>query len=456
MRSTVVASVVAALAFASAALLPACSSDPAAGSSPTPASDAGADASGTDASAAGPLDVRFDTFNVGLAGTFVANEVARRPAVIDALAAYDTDVMCLSEVWFQADKDAIARAVKAKLPYAASTTTDLATPVTDRKDADGNVQPAPTTPPCTGQYAADLNAGIECLKANCSTQPGSLDGRVTSTTCAKDSCSGSAASLLFAQDKRCYGCFAAVLPSATLNEMKTECTTEANGGLFAKGQNGLMILSRYPLSNIEQIVLPGTWIRRTVLKATASLPNGAKVDTYCNHLTPYFADTTFYPYTGQFGAGNANGWIGEQVLQAKQLVAFVNAKSGSGKAVVMGDMNATREDKPNGIGDATLGAYGLETLAVLEGALTNAVPAGYTPKCTFCVANQNTSGEENSWLDYVMLKGFPAGSTTAARRTFDTDVVDGKRRDASGNHTVSGKVPLSDHYGIMATVRVAP
>jgi endonuclease/exonuclease/phosphatase family metal-dependent hydrolase len=386
----------------------------------------------------------------------VANEVARRPAVIDALAAYDTDVMCLSEVWFQADKDAIARAVKAKLPYAASTTTDLATPVTDRKDADGNVQPAPTTPPCTGQYAADLNAGIECLKANCSTQPGSLDGRVTSTTCAKDSCSGSAASLLFAQDKRCYGCFAAVLPSATLNEMKTECTTEANGGLFAKGQNGLMILSRYPLSNIEQIVLPGTWIRRTVLKATASLPNGAKVDTYCNHLTPYFADTTFYPYTGQFGAGNANGWIGEQVLQAKQLVAFVNAKSGSGKAVVMGDMNATREDKPNGIGDATLGAYGLETLAVLEGALTNAVPAGYTPKCTFCVANQNTSGEENSWLDYVMLKGFPAGSTTAARRTFDTDVVDGKRRDASGNHTVSGKVPLSDHYGIMATVRVAP
>ena len=454
MRPTVVASVVAALA--SAALLPACSSDPAAGSSPTPASDAGADANSADASAAGPLDVRFDTFNVGLAGSFVANEVARRPAVVDALAAYDTDVMCLSEVWFQADKDAIARAVKAKLPYAASTTTDLATPLTDRKDADGNVQPAPTTPPCTGQYAADLNAGIECLKANCSTQPGSLDGRVTSTTCAKDSCSGSAASLLFAQDKRCYGCFAAVLPSATLNEMKTECTTEANGGLFAKGQNGLMILSRYPLSNIEQIVLPGTWIRRTVLKATASLPNGAKVDTYCNHLTPYFADATFYPYTGQFGAGNANGWIGEQVLQAKQLVAFVNAKSGSGKAVVMGDMNATREDKPNGIGDATLGAYGLETLAVLEGAFTNAVPAGYTPKCTFCVANQNTSGEENSWLDYVMLKGFPAGSTSASRRTFDTDVVDGKRRDASGNHTVSGKVPLSDHYGIMATVRVAP
>ncbi len=440
-----------ALAFATSALVAACASDPAGSSTPPPATDAG-----TDAAAPTPLDVRFDTFNVGLAGSFVANEAARRPAILQALAAYDTDVLCLSEVWFQADKDAVAQAVKAKLPFAASTTTDLATPLTDRKDANGTAQPAPTTPPCTGQYATDLNAGIECLKANCSTQPGSLDGRVTSTTCAKDSCSGSAASLLFAQDKRCYGCFAAVLPSATLNEMKAECTTDPNGGLFAKGQNGLMILSRYPLSNVEQIVLPGTWIRRTVLKATASLPNGAKVDTYCNHLTPYFADTTFYPYTGQFGAGNANGWIGEQVLQAKQLVAFVAAKTGSGRAVVMGDMNATREDKPNGIGDATLGAYGLETLAVLEGAFTNAVPAGYTPKCTFCVGNQNTSGEENSWLDYVFLKGFPAGSALSAARTFDTDVVDGKRRDASGKHTVSGKVPLSDHYGIKATVRVAP
>lgn len=429
--------------------------------SPTPngadagVTDSGADA-GSDAAAPGPIDLRVDAYNVGLAGSFVANEAARRPAILQALAAYDTDVLCVSEAWFKADKEAIANAVKARLPYAASFETDLATPIADRKDANGTLQPAPTTPPCTGTYATDLEAGIECLKQNCSTVPGSLTGKVTSTDCAKDSCTGTAASLLFAQDKRCYGCFAAVLPSATLAEMKTECETEVNGGLFAKGQNGLMILSRYPLKNVEQLVLPGTWIRRTVLKATTTLPNGAEVDAYCNHLTPYFADTTFYPYTGQFGAGDTNGWIGEQVLQTKQLISFVDAKSAGRKTLVMGDMNATAEDRANGIGDAELGAYGLPTLALLDGKFTRAVPADYTPKCTFCVANQNTSGEENSWLDYIYLGNFPAGATLSAARTFDADVVDGKRRDATGAHTVAGKVPLSDHYGVRATVRVNP
>jgi endonuclease/exonuclease/phosphatase family metal-dependent hydrolase len=411
---------------------------------------------GSDAAAAAPIDVRFDTYNVGLAGSFVPNEVSRRPAFLQAVAAYDTDVLCLEEVWFQADKDAIAAAAKSRLPYAASFKTDLDTAVSDRRDGAGTVQNAFTTPPCTGDNAASLEAGLACLKDNCSTISGSLDGMATTTECAKTKCAGSAASLLFADDKRCYGCFAATLPSSTFNEMKTECEQNPHGGLFAKGQNGLMILSRYPLKNAEQIVMPGTWIQRTALKATATLPNGAEVDAYCNHLTPYFADTTFYPYTGQFGAGDANGWLAEQLLETKQLIAFVNAKSGSRKAVIMGDMNATPDDRANGLGDGDIPAYGAATLAVLDGAFARGIASSYTPKCTFCVANQNTYGDENSWLDYVFTKNFPAGSTTATKRTFDTDVADGQRRDATGDHTVAGKVPLSDHYGLQSTVTVAP
>ena len=49
----------------------------------------------SDAAAAAPIDVRFDTYNVGLAGSFVPNEVSRRPAFLAAVAAYDTDVLCL-------------------------------------------------------------------------------------------------------------------------------------------------------------------------------------------------------------------------------------------------------------------------------------------------------------------------------------------------------------------------
>ncbi len=432
-------------------------------SSPAPAGvtgavDGGSDAATIDAAPApSPIPVRFETYNVGLAGPFIPNEVARKAGLLTALAAYDTDVLCIQEAWNQSDKVAIAAAgARGALKHSAFTQHTLLTPLTDGRDANGAVPPAYTTPPCSGAAAQSLNDGLDCLKTNCSTIPGSMAGTATSTACAKDKCVASAAALLLADDKRCYGCFAAILPSSTFAEMKAECTENVQGGLFAKGQNGVMILSRYPLKGVEEIVMPGTWIRRNVLKATATLPNGADVDTYCTHMTAYFSDTFFFPYTGQYGAGEANGWIAEQELQAKQVVAFVKAKSGTKRAVFMGDVNATREDKPHGIGDAKVPSYGAVTLATFEAAFTEAVAPNYVPSCTFCSGNQNTDGDENSWLDHIYLSQFPAASTVSTKRVFDQDAVDGMRRDATNKHTVAGKVPLSDHYGLQSTVTVAP
>ena len=106
-------------------------------------------------------------------------------------------------------------------------------------------------------------------------------------------------------------------------------------------------------------------------------------------------------------------------------------------------------------GDAgtLLPAYGAKTLAALA-SFQEAVSASYVPSCTFCVSNQNTDADQNSWIDHIFLSGFSAGVTVTTSRTFDTDVVVGMRRAADGSHTVAGKVPLSDHYGIRSTVRV--
>ncbi len=442
---------------ASSIVIAACSSSTATSDGGTKEAGAG-DGSVGDAGAY--VDLRIDTFNLGLAGSFVPNEVARRPASIAALGNAETDVLCIQEAWSKSDKEAIIAAAKVNFPYEAHFETDLDTAVTDNKDINGAAPPAYTTAPCVSDQADALGVGLDCLKDSCSTVPGSLDGMATSTECAKAKCAGSAVKLLFAADKRCYGCFAATLPTSTFNEIKSECTTNVHGGLAYKGQNGVLLLSRFPLSKPMQVVLPGTWTRRTVTKATATLANSAEVDLYCTHLSPYFSDTTFYPYTGQYGAGDANGWIAEQTLQAKQIVAWVSAQTGTKRAILMGDLNATPEDKAHGIGDpgdagTLLPAYGAKTLAALA-SFQEAVATGYTPVCTFCVANQNTDGDQNSWIDHIFLSGFSAGSTVTTARTFDTDVVDGLRRADDGKHTVPGKVPLSDHYGIRATVRVTP
>ncbi|KPK51718.1 MAG: hypothetical protein AMJ63_11620 [Myxococcales bacterium SG8_38_1] len=123
------------------------------------------------------------------------------------------------------------------------------------------------------------------------------------------------------------------LPTSTLGRMRESCTTIVNQDLAFDGQNGVMILSRHPLKNVVNWVIPGAWNRRTIRSATVELPNGGELDTYCNHLTPIFdvQPINTFPSTGQYGDGmrGAAGWQAEQELQAQKLIDYVNDSSGS-------------------------------------------------------------------------------------------------------------------------------
>ncbi|MEM6954419.1 MAG: endonuclease/exonuclease/phosphatase family protein, partial [Myxococcota bacterium] len=50
-----------------------------------------------------PVELRVETYNLGLAGAFVPNEAVRRAPVIEAVANLDADIVCLQEVWEQSD-----------------------------------------------------------------------------------------------------------------------------------------------------------------------------------------------------------------------------------------------------------------------------------------------------------------------------------------------------------------
>jgi endonuclease/exonuclease/phosphatase family metal-dependent hydrolase len=53
------------------------------------------------------IEVVVDTFNVALAGAFIPYESERRQPIVEAIAASDSDIVCLQEVWNQADKELI-------------------------------------------------------------------------------------------------------------------------------------------------------------------------------------------------------------------------------------------------------------------------------------------------------------------------------------------------------------
>lgn len=402
---------------------------------------------------AAAVDLTVDSFNVGLAGAFIPYETERRAAIGAAVGSMPSDVICIQEAWRQEDKDAIVAAARARFPHSYTTRHGLDTAVTQEIDPmcpGGVTVPAePATPPCgDATTRAALEAGIACLVRACSTMPGSEMGQTTSTTCATTNCFSNVAGLLTAgaDGVRCYGCLAPQLPTETFANIRTSCTTSPRAGLAFGGQSGTMILSRYPLSETETVVVPGTWNRRVINRATATLPNGAKVAVYCNHLSPVFEGVA-YPYTGRYGCGNTNreGWIAEQTAQARALIAYVQRRDPTGRAIVLGDFNAgpaSRAGQPELVDEAG------ETYTLLTAAFREALPTGFVPRCTFCPENELTAMAAPTWIDHIFLRNFAAGAARSTERTFTAATV-----------AVSGRAQptfVSDHFGVRAVISVAP
>jgi endonuclease/exonuclease/phosphatase family metal-dependent hydrolase len=393
------------------------------------------------------VDVTIDTFNVALAGRFIPYEAERRQPLADAIAEVDSDIVCLQEVWTQADKELIRDMAVGNFPYSVLFETALDTPVNDDTDQMGEVPPTPTTVPCPDTEAPEggvtiadqMTTAVDCVVEFCSTD----DGYTESTSCAGKNCTLDVLPLLNgdAQQQRCYACIATQLPTSKLADIGTNCTTVVDQDLAFEGQNGVMILSRYPLSNAENWVIPGTWNQRVIIRATATLPNEATLDMYCNHLTPIFDDLT-YPYTGQYGNDNlgAAGWESEQYLQAQKLIAFVQDRSGDSPAVILGDLNAGRAYPAQDISEE-----GADTLSLLEATFPAALASDYEPLCTFCADNPLTDTASSVWIDHILLNGLTSDATQSTVRTFDDAVV-----PVGGDELV----PLSDHYGLRSVIRV--
>jgi len=243
-----------------------------------------------------------------------------------------------------------------------------------------------------------------------------------------------------------------MMPDAKLADIRDACTTDPKAGLAFNGQSSLVLLSKHPLQSAEMKVIPGTWNRRIFMYAQAQLPEGKKLDVFCNHLSAVFYGDTF-PYTGDYGNGEKGykGWENEQLLQIQKLSAYVTQKAGTSPAVVLGDFNAGPAYKPN-----TIEADGEAAYNALVALWPEAVPAGFEPICTFCTKGGNTlaSGSPNSFIDHIFLSGIDKTAVLSAQRTFDQPTVPAPS-DYAGGVSVDGgpkMVHLSDHYGMRSVI----
>lgn len=388
-----------------------------------------------------------ETVGTNLFGADADYEAERRPAILAALAANDADVLCVSDVLREEDKQAIAAAANGAFPYAFWGAHAAADVPSDPTLEDGTTPPAQATPPCGAAQTAALEAGLACAEMHCSSIPSDPTGHVTTLDCVSSQCSEPLLPLILGgpADRRCASCFEANLTSyKSWSEIKTKCETETSAGFVFDGQTDTMLLSRRPLTQTESIILPSSLFRRDVLRAK----HASGIDVYCTHLQTVFLGTLIV-YPGPY-AGTMNGppaWAAENHLQATKLRDFVTARSGSTPAIVLGDLESSVAVSKDGVttvdangGSATLGL--LTPTPFVMG-----VAAGYAPACTECPENPLAQiAAPGVWTHHILLSGIDASRVLATTRTAITPVV------AVTTPTGPSKVPLSSHYSLRSTI----
>jgi hypothetical protein len=382
----------------------------------------------------------FDAWNAGLGERTEPTLVPRRPKVIEAISTSIADVVCLQGVFRESDRAAIIEAARARFSHSASFHSDLGTVADDPTDQTGAIPAAETSAPCTGEATlAALQPAHECLSRECSTVPGSDAGYLTSTRCLRYSCLSQLYALLDV-NQRCFACARMTSQDAPLAECRRACTEDPRAGYAFAGENDLLILSREPIAASKLYVLPSTDYRRSVIHAR--LASGLHV--FCASLTPTFSAVDL-PYTGRYGDGaiGINGWIAENLLQTKKLIALVNNIAGSDPAIVLGDLRTGPEVKSGGMTVVTA-APAFRSWEELNSRLTPGVPQNYSPLCTRCPDNPLTESTPPYWFEHALLHRIPNSRVAASSRIHTEAAVphDGKM------------IARSFDYGLRTTITV--
>lgn len=349
------------------------------------------EAGGDDTSGAGSA-MSVLTWNVGLAYGFVPYSPERQPAVVDAVAALDADVVCLNEVWTEADIAAITSAAAATFPH-------HAVEMTLEEGASGE-------PACTAEEAAPLQI---CAEANCA-------GTDDLTGCVLTFC----AAEFDALSDTCTACAAA---NVGLNDVDAilEVCTSGSGTFSWGGHNGLLLLSRLPMADVTYTSMDSWLVQRGLLSATIE-----GVEVGCTHLA---AELTVPAYGGATYASYAE----ENAAQMAQSLAVLAARPGD-QRVLLGDLNA-------GPAVGSLAAELPESWALSSGWADPNVDSA-APFCTWCTDNPLTGAAADLAIDHVLVQGLTARDPS---RVGDAPItVSGAEGDAT--------VALSDHYGLRAIV----
>jgi endonuclease/exonuclease/phosphatase family metal-dependent hydrolase len=347
------------------------------------------------------------TFNVAL-GVGLSPYLEQRLDSIEAdLPGLGADVVCLQELWRPEDIERLSSNLGGEFPYAHWSV-----------QAEGDAEAA--GPSCSDAEADVLQT---CVEDNC----GEVDPAVL-PLCAITSCQ-----VTFSEvSTECQQCLASNQSATDIADLTALCAADDAVALSYRDQTGLLLLSRFPLSDTDYLTLDSSLGDRGVLSARLQTSFAGFVDLHCTHLAASIGEEL---YQGPYGS-----WEGERLVQVDQMLDHVDARNpDSSPTLLLGDMNC-------GPPTAQARAASADAFALFDTAGFDAPYVTSDGRCTFCANNPLNDfpggGEAGVILDHVLVRDLVA--STGGARVFD-EVIE---IDDDGPVQTS----RSDHYGVQVVI----
>ena len=365
------------------------------------------------------------TWNVGLAPGVVPYATPRTKAVAEELANFKSmGLICLQEVWTQEAKDAVVASL------------GLPADQVYYVDTRGMGEEPPGSNACSPRQIGPL---AECVRENCA----DIDAAEETTVCANEMCHQELVSLYMDGGRDCLDCLVASV-GKSLPAIEAQCTKPAPGITRAfGGQNGVMLISRWPLVHREWELLPASYSNRVALFATIELEGREPIEVACTHASTYAEMPPGYKEDGKTVFGD---WDDEMIKQISIISGKLAKRAGTRPQLFLGDMNAGPEIPPY-----VHAAMPKVWRKIVSLGFSSPAAQALTPFCSTCSGNSLRDADAQSYLiDHVLVRDPPGGSRLEPRCV--RPVIDeGHMRYLKGYKDGLIEEHLSDHYGVNVT-----
>ncbi len=316
---------------------------------------------------------KIATFNAGLVRGGVALADERLAKIAPAVQASGADVVCMQEVWGDADYERIRGGLASTHPYA----------FRQKTEEDGRRWFS-----CNPFKLSSLKS---CVDAKCNP-----DG-VSAEACVQNACQDEYDAL----SDRCKLCL------ASNTDSPTSCLFRANE-FVQEGRNGLAVFSRHPITSARFESYGTELVHRGLIRVTIE---GRAIA--CTHMS---SDLTTVPYPR---GGTFTSWKDEQAQQVDKVAA---ALPQAGCRIALGDINASQG----------AGTIKPELESTIAGFARHGLRETWDkPTCTWCPppANPLASGTDEKQYDHIFTAGCGA---VRYKRILDKAVTvehDGRTRE---------------------------